>query len=185
MSNRDCWTSLRGCGKVVSSSLLRCTSCWYASVSTQRFVRDLFHLEEDLEEDGVGVTADPVTRVRRAVWGMLYTDDAGIMCQSAEGLAKMMVVIMTVFEAAGFTVPEKKTETMLLWTRNQALRTSSLVIEAAGQRYRQATQFSYLGGSATPAPILCQISNDWFDSHGHATNGSSGSYTIWRMPRSL
>ena len=42
-------------------------------------VRDLVHLEEDLEEDVVGVSWDPLTRVRRAVWGMLYADDAGIV----------------------------------------------------------------------------------------------------------
>ena len=38
---------------------------------------------------------------RRAVWGLLYVDDAGIVSKSAEGLAKMMIVIVTVFEAAG------------------------------------------------------------------------------------
>ena len=51
----------------------------------------------------------------------------------------MMTVIVTVFEAAGLTVSEKKTETMLLRSPDQALRTSPLVIEIAGQRYRQAT----------------------------------------------
>ena len=43
-------------------------------------------LEEDLEEDVVGVSSDPLTRVRRAVWDMLYADDAGIVSKSAEGL---------------------------------------------------------------------------------------------------
>ena len=54
-----------------------------------------------------------------------------------------MAVIVTVFEAAGLTVSEK-TETMLLRTPDQAPCTSPLVIEAAGQRYRQTTQFLYL-----------------------------------------
>ena len=40
---------------------------------------------------------------------MLYADDAGIVSKSAEGLAKVMTVIVTVFEAAGLTVSEKKT----------------------------------------------------------------------------
>ena len=44
----------------------------------------------------------------------------------------MMTVIVTVFEAAGFTVSEKKTETMLLRTPDPARWTSPLVIEAAG-----------------------------------------------------
>ena len=42
-------------------------------------VRDLVHLEEDLEEDVVGVNSDPLTYVRRAVWGILYADDTGIV----------------------------------------------------------------------------------------------------------
>ena len=95
----------------------------------------MVHLEEDLEEDVVGANSDPLTCVRSAVWGMLYADDAGIASKSAEGLAKMMTVIVTVFEAAGLTVSEKKTETMLLRTPDQPPRTSPLVIEAAGQRY--------------------------------------------------
>ena len=52
--------------------------------------------------------------VRRAVWGMLHADDAGIVSQSAEGLAKMMPVIVTVFEAIGLAESENKTDTMLL-----------------------------------------------------------------------
>ena len=48
----------------------------------------------------------------------------------------MIIVIVTVFEAAGLTVSEKKTETVLLRTTDQASCTPPLVIEAAGQRYR-------------------------------------------------
>ena len=52
---------------------------------------------------------------------------------SAEGLAKMMtIIIVTVFGAAGLTVSEIETETMLLRTPNQGPCTSPLVIEAAG-----------------------------------------------------
>ena len=109
-------------------------------------MRDLVHLEEDVEENAAGVSSDPLACVRREVWGMLYADDAGIVFKSAEGLAKMMTVFVTVFEAAGLTVSEKKTETLLLRTPDQAPCTSPLVIEAAGQRYRQTTQFLYLGG---------------------------------------
>ena len=49
---------------------------------------------------------------------MLYAGDAGIVSKLAEGLAKMRTVIVTVFEAAGLTESEKKTETMLLRTRS-------------------------------------------------------------------
>ena len=82
-------------------------------------IRDLVYFEQDLEEDAAGVTSDPLACVRREVWGMLCADDAGVVCNSAEGLAKMMTVIVTVFEAAGLTVSEK-TETLLLWTPDQA-----------------------------------------------------------------
>ena len=68
------------------------------------------------------------------------------MSKSAEGLAKKLTVIVTVFEAAGLTVSEKKTDTMLLRTPDQAPCTSPLVVEAAGQRYTQTAQFLYLGG---------------------------------------
>ena len=73
--------------------------------------------------------------VRRAVWSTLYTDDAGVVSKSAEGLAKMITVLVTVFEAAGLTVSEKKTETMLLQTPDQTTLVPPLVIQAAGQRY--------------------------------------------------
>ena len=49
-----------------------------------------------------------------------------------------MTVIVTVFEAAGLTVSENNTDTMLLRTPDQAPLTSPLIIEAAVQNYRQA-----------------------------------------------
>ena len=50
----------------------------------------------------------PMACVRKAVWGMFYADDAGIVPRSAEGRAKMMTVVVTVFEAAGLTVSERR-----------------------------------------------------------------------------
>ena len=98
----------------------------------------MVHLEE-----GAAVGNEIATAcVRRSVWGMLYADDAGIVSRSAEGLAKMMTVIVTVFEAAGLTVSEKT----LLRTPGQTSLAPPLVIEAASQRYRQTNQFLYLGG---------------------------------------
>lgn len=58
----------------------------------------------------------PLACVQRAVWGMFYTDEAGIVLKSAEGLDKMMAVLATVFEAASLTLSERNTETMLLRT---------------------------------------------------------------------
>ena len=91
---------------------------------------------------------------------MLYADDAGIVSKSAEGPAKMISVIVIVFEAASLTVSEK-TETILLKTPDHAPCTSPLVTEAAGQRCRQTTQFLYLGGlidaSADVMPEIKQL----------------------------
>ena len=116
---------------------------------------------------------------------MLYADEAGIVSKSPEGFAKMMTVIETVFEAAGLTVSEKRTETMLLRTPNQAPQTPPLVIEAAGQRYG-TMQFLYLWAAlSSQALALCQRSHDGSDSHGHATIGANGSCKIWKMPLSL
>ena len=84
--------------------------------------------------------------VRRAVWGMFYADDAGIVSTSAKGLPNMMTDIVTVFEAAGLTVSEKKTETMFLKTPDQPTLAPPLVIEAAGQRCKLTARFLYLGG---------------------------------------
>ena len=97
----------------------------------QDILRDLVHLEEDLGEDGVKV--EPLACVRRSVWGMLYADDGGIVSKSAEGLAKMMTVV-TVFEAAGLTVSEKKTETSCCGhpTRQPGPHRSSLKQRARG-----------------------------------------------------
>ena len=53
------------------------------------------------------------------VWGMLYADDSGIVSKSAEGLVKGMTVIVAVFDAAGLTVSETKTEAMLVRTPDQ------------------------------------------------------------------
>ena len=99
-------------------------------------MRDLVDLDEDVV-DGKEVT---LACVRRAVCGMLYADDAGIVSMSAEVLVKMMTVIATVFEAAGLTVSENKTGTMLLRTQDQTSLALPLVSKAAAQRYRQTAQ---------------------------------------------
>ena len=78
---------------------------------------------------------------------MLYADDAGIVSQWAEGFAKMMTVIVTVFEAAGLTVCEKYDRgNAILQTPDQTTFATPLAIEEADQRYKQTTQFLYSGG---------------------------------------
>ena len=93
------------CVVTASFQYIRC--CHTRRAGTLQIERHLVHLEEDVEEDGVMVNANPLSCVRRAVWGMLYADEGGIVHMSAEGLTKMMTVIVTVLEAAGLTVSEK------------------------------------------------------------------------------
>ena len=114
-----------------------------------------FYLEEDLEENAAGVSSDPLACVRREVWDMLYADDAGIASKSAEGLAKMMTVIVTVFEAAGLTVSEK-TETMLLRhrTRHPVPHPSSSRQQARGIDRQRS--FCIWAALSTQSPTLCQ-----------------------------
>ena len=54
--------------------------------------------------------------VRRAVWGMLYVDNACILSRTPKGLERMMATLVDVFGAFGLTVSERKTETMSLPT---------------------------------------------------------------------
>ena len=73
-------------------------------------MRDLIYLEEEAG-GGVGILLD---RVRRAVLGMLYADDASVVAKFAEGLARMMTIILEVFQEFGLTVSERKTETLVM-----------------------------------------------------------------------
>ena len=74
-------------------------------------LRDLVYLEE---EAGVGA-GTPLECARRAVWGMLYADDAGVVSRSQEGLTRMMTLIVEVSGAFGLTVLDLKAETLLMW----------------------------------------------------------------------
>ena len=108
-------------------------------------LKNLVYLEE---EAGVGA-GTPLERARRAVWGMLYADDAGVVSISQEGLTGMMTIIVELFGAFGLTVSEK-TETLLMRAPEKQPKKGGsppprLVIEAAGQKYAQTAQFRYLG----------------------------------------
>ena len=91
--------------------------------------------------------------VRRAVWGMLYADDAGVLSTSPRGLTRMMGVIVVACHEFGLTVPEKKTEAMHLWSHPHTA-SNALRIEATGQRYKQTTEFVYLGGAISESADL-------------------------------
>ena len=88
--------------------------------------------------------------VRRAVWGMLYADDAFIVSQSPLGLAKMMEVVVEVYQAFALTVSAKKTETMCMPPRRTPQ--TMLQVKAAGQTYKQMQSFTCLGGAVIEVP---------------------------------
>ena len=94
-----------------------------------RFSRDDAIVRDLVQLGDAGVVRtekqEPLACARRAVWGMLYADDAGIVSKSAEGLAKLMTVIVTVFEAAGLTVLENKTDNDPTNTRPDDPRTTA------------------------------------------------------------
>lgn len=145
-------------GCVLSSLLFNIFFAAAVEVIIARFSEDKVILEDlvYLQED-TAATAEkktPLERVEAAVWGMLYADDAGVVSRSAEGLARMMTVVVEVFAEFGLTVSEKKTETLVMKLPIKRAKEGEpqppppppLAVEAAGQRYSQTTEFRNLGG---------------------------------------
>ena len=119
------------------------------NVVLQRFgeepaLAELVHLKEPSTSMGPEPAMD---YVHRAVWGILYADDACIVLRSLQGLAKMMEAIVEVCRAFVLTVSAKKTETMCM---PPPRTTRTMVrVEAAGQIYKQMQSLIYLGGAVT------------------------------------
>ena len=118
--------------------------------------------------------------MRRAVWGMFCADDAGNVSKSAEGLAQMMAVIVTVFEAAGLTVSEKKTETVFFehQTTQPSSHRSSSKLQARGI-YRQPSSYAQAVLAVSTKTLTSRSkSTDGSVSCGHASKGSARSCMI-------
>ncbi|CAB1102544.1 unnamed protein product [Ectocarpus sp. CCAP 1310/34] len=123
-------------------------------------LQNLVYLEEEM---GTGART-PLNRVRRAGWGMLHADDAGVMSRSAEALARMMTVIMEVIGEFGLTVSEKTATVQMRAKEKQTTippppPPPPLIIEAAGQRYTQTTELRYQGGLVNEHGDLTQNIN--------------------------
>ena len=80
-------------------------------VALQRFCEDrdilanIVHLQEQPAKVGPETTMECV---RRAVWGMLYADDACIVSRSSQGLERIVATRVDVFGAFGLTASKKK-----------------------------------------------------------------------------
>ena len=76
-------------------------------VALQRFSKDagiladLIHLQEQPSEVGPETALECI---RRAIWGMLYADDACIVSRSPRGLGRMVAVFVEVFGTFGLTI---------------------------------------------------------------------------------
>ena len=137
-------------GCVLSPLLFNIFFAAVLNVVLQRFSEQPANLAElvYLKEPSTSMGPQPATDyVRRAVWGMLYADDACIVLRSPQGLAKMMEVIAEVCRAFALTVSAKKTDTMCMPPPHKPRR--MVRIEAADQIYKQVQSFTYPGGAVT------------------------------------
>ena len=125
------------------------------NVVLQRFSEEPVILAElvHLKEPSTSMGPEPaMDYVRRAVWGMMYVDDACIVSRTLQGLAKTMEAIVEVCRAFALTVSANTTETMCI-PPPRTPRTM-VRIEAAGQIYKQVQSFTYLGGAVTETPDM-------------------------------
>ena len=84
------------------------------TVVSQRFSKDMAILTEVVHQKEQPTSMrleSTMDLVRRAVWGMLYAVDAGIVSRSPQELAKMMELIVDVCRAFALTVSVKTMET--------------------------------------------------------------------------
>ena len=74
---------------------------------------DFIHLQEPPSKVSPEMALECV---RRAIWGVVYADDACIVSRSPHGLGRMMAVFVEVFGTFGLTISERKTKTMCMPT---------------------------------------------------------------------
>ena len=88
---------------------------FHQTVLDPLIVLDLVYLDGAPKgEDGRPREERTLKMARRAVRGMLYSDDAGVVSTSPRGLTRVMGVIVVACQEFGLTLSEKKTETMHL-----------------------------------------------------------------------
>ena len=110
---------------------------------------DLIHLQEQPSKVGPETALECV---RRAIWGMLYADDACMVSRSPRGLGRMVAVFVEAFDTFGLTISGSKTETMCMPIPRAPA--TKIVFNATGQQYRQTTSFTFLGGTVNKTSNL-------------------------------
>lgn len=77
------------------------------------------------DDDGEALEKVPLQKARRAMWGMSYADDAGIVSRSPDGLTRMTAMVVVACQEFALTVSESKTESMRLWSVASSTVTTS------------------------------------------------------------
>ena len=86
---------------------------WYAEGLL--IISNLIYLDDTPKgEDGRPGEEGALEMVRRAVWGMLYANYAGVVSTSPRALTRMMDIIVVACQEFGLTVLEEKTEAIHL-----------------------------------------------------------------------
>ena len=85
---------------------------------------------------------------------MLYAHDSRVVPTSPRGLARVMGRFSCRMQ--GIRIDSVKTEAMQLWS-DPSTASNALRIEATGQRYKQATDFVYLGAISEIADLDTEI----------------------------
>ena len=104
-------------GCVLSSLLFSVFFAAILLVAPEKFSKDAGKLAHLIRLQEQSSKVDPETAlecVRRAIWGMLYADDACIVSRSPSGLGRMMAVFVEVFSTFGLTISDSKTETVCM-----------------------------------------------------------------------
>ena len=147
-------------------------------------LKDLVYLEEE-----AGVEAGTLLeRARRAVWGMLYADDAGVVSRYREGLTRIMTTIVEVFGAFGLTVSEKKAETLFCGRRRNSRIKGDCRHHHLSWKQRGKSTFRPPGPD-TWAALSTKMANSrrrsttGAEQREHASGGSPGSFSTGREHR--